>query len=251
MATNLVVPISEDQIRSLKVGDSVLLSGVMFTARDAAHKYMIDNFVKGPCPDSEKEMYEILKKGLAGGAIYHCGPVVKKLTPEQVGRGSEVGPASGVGRASRPSDEGGASASGRSQGGGAQASGLSGPVKYEFVAAGPTTSIREEPYQADVIGHFGVRAVIGKGGMRDKTLRGCQEHGAVYLHAIGGAAPLIAECVKEVVAVHKLEFGVPEALWEIRVEDFPAVVTMDSQGHSLHEKVYADSEKKLQTLLAG
>ncbi len=205
MATKLTIPISEEQIRSLKVGDSVLLNGVIFTGRDTAHKYMIDNFVKGPCPAAEKPLYEILKKGLAGGAIYHCGPVVRKR------------------------DDG----------------------KYEFVAAGPTTSIREEPYQADIIGHFGVRAVIGKGGMRDKTLNGCQQHGAVYLHAIGGAATLIAESVKEVVNVHKLDFGVPEAFWEIRVEDFPCVVTMDSHGNSLHDKVYAASEKKLQELLAG
>lgn len=95
-----------------------------------------------------------------------------------------------------------------------------------------------------------MRAVIGKGGMRDKTLNGCKEHGAVYLHAIGGAAPLIAECVKEVVNVHKLEFGVPEAMWEIRVEDFPCVVTMDSHGNSLHDKVREASQKKLEEILA-
>ncbi|MFQ5805379.1 MAG: fumarate hydratase C-terminal domain-containing protein, partial [Phycisphaerae bacterium] len=134
---------------------------------------------------------------------------------------------------------------------GASASRRSDRGKYEFVAAGPTTSIREEPYQADIIGHFGVRAVIGKGGMRDKTLKGCQQHGAVYLHAIGGAATLIAESVKEVLDVYKLDFGVPEAFWEIRVEDFPCVVTMDSHGNSLHDKVRAASEKKLQELLAG
>ncbi len=204
MATKLTVPIGEKEIRSLKVGDQVLLSGIIFTARDAAHKYMIENFVKGTCPEGEREVYDVLKKGLNGGVIYHCGPVVKK----------------------------------RNDG------------KYEFVAAGPTTSIREEPYQADVIGYFGVRAVIGKGGMRDKTLKGCQDHGAVYLHAIGGAAPLIAECCKEVVNVYKLDFGVPEAFWQIRVEDFPCVVTMDSHGHSLHDKVKTESEAKLQELLA-
>ena len=101
-----------------------------------------------------------------------------------------------------------------------------------------------------MIGHFGVRAVIGKGGMRDKTLAGCKQHGAVYLHAIGGAAALIAESCKEVVNVHKLDFGVPEAFWEVRVEDFPAVVTMDAHGNSLHDKVRADSEQRLQGLLA-
>jgi tartrate/fumarate subfamily iron-sulfur-dependent hydro-lyase beta chain len=205
MATKLTVPISEEQIRALKVGDQVLLNGIIYTGRDTAHKYMTENFIHGDCPESEKAVYEELKKGLAGSVIYHCGPVVRKR------------------------DDG----------------------KYEFVAAGPTTSIREEPYTADVMGYFGVRAVIGKGGMRAKTLAGCKEHGGVYLHAIGGAAPLIADSVKEVVDVFKLDFGVPEAFWKIRVEDFPCVVTMDSHGQSLHDKVLADSEKKLQALLAG
>ena len=119
------------------------------------------------------------------------------------------------------------------------------------MAAGPTTSIREEPYQGAVIGHFGVRGVIGKGGMLDKTLAACREHGAVYLHAIGGAATLIAESCEEVLGVFKLEFGVPEALWKIRVRDFPCVVTMDSHGRSLHDQVRADSEARLKRLLAG
>jgi fumarate hydratase class I len=121
---------------------------------------------------------------------------------------------------------------------------------WSFVAAGPTTSIREEPYQAAVIEHFGLRAVIGKGGMGLKTLRACQDVGAVYLHAIGGAASLIAQSVKEVVAVHKLEFGVPEAFWIIRVEDFPVVVTMDSHGNSLHQQMREQSSQKLEQLLA-
>ncbi len=205
MAVKLTVPISEEDIRALKVGDQVLVTGVIFTGRDAAHKYMMDNFIKGTCPDSEKETYDVLKAGLAGSVIYHCGPVVGKTNDG----------------------------------------------KHTFVAAGPTTSIREEPYQADVMGHFGVRAVIGKGGMRDRTLAGCKEHGAVYLHAIGGAATLIAESVKEVLDVYKLDFGVPEAFWKIRVEDFPCVVTMDSHGESLHDKIRTDSQKKLQEILAS
>ena len=121
--------------------------------------------------------------------------------------------------------------------------------KYEFVAAGPTTSIREEPYQGDVIGHFGVRGVIGKGGMRDKTLAACREHGAVYLHAIGGAATLIGECCTEVLNVYKLDFGVPEAFWQIRVVDFPCVVTMDSHGGSLHKEIKEKSEKVARELM--
>lgn len=121
---------------------------------------------------------------------------------------------------------------------------------YSFVAAGPTTSAREEPYQADVIGRYGLRGVIGKGGMGPKTLKGLQEHGAVYFHAIGGAAQVLAQAVKKVETVFQLaEFGVPEALWVIQVEDFPVVVTMDSHGGSLHAAVEADSRKKFEAIL--
>lgn len=121
---------------------------------------------------------------------------------------------------------------------------------YRFVAAGPTTSTREEPYQADVMRAFHVRAVIGKGGMGPKTLAGCSDVPGVYLHAIGGAATLIAQTVKRVIGVHKLDFGVPEAMWVIEVEDFPAVVTMDAHGQSLHADVEAASSQKLAALLA-
>jgi fumarate hydratase class I len=124
--------------------------------------------------------------------------------------------------------------------------------RWRFNAAGPTTSIREEPYEADVIAHFGVRAVIGKGGMGPKTLAACRQHGAVYLHAVGGAATLIAETVKEVLAVYKREeLGVPEAFWVIRVEGFPAVVTMDAHGASLHEQMQAASAQKLAELMGA
>lgn len=200
----LTVPISEDTIRDLTVGEPVSLSGVIATGRDAAHKYMIETFIKtgGQPPASEENVYAALQTVLRDGVIYHCGPVVQ----QQNGT-------------------------------------------WSFVAAGPTTSIREEPYQADVIEHFGLRAVIGKGGMGPKTLRACQDFGAVYLHAIGGAASLIARSVKEVIAVHKMAFGVPEAFWIIRVEDFPAVVTMDSHGSSLHQQIKERSSARLDDLL--
>jgi fumarate hydratase class I len=200
----LTLPLDEGQIRSLHVGDPILLSGVMLTGRDTAHTYFLDQLVQDPLPASEAEVGKAVREVLAGGAIYHCGPVVRKLN------GS-----------------------------------------WEFVAAGPTTSIREEPYEADVIKHFGVRVVIGKGGMGKKTLAACQEHGAVYLHAIGGAATLIAESVKKVETVYKLEFGVPEALWRIRVEDFPGVVTMDAHGESIHEKIDEVSRKAFEALIAS
>jgi fumarate hydratase subunit beta len=196
------LPVSAEEISKLRVGDLVSITGVMVTARDAAHKYLIENYVQGPTPDSEKALAEKLLPILQGGMIYHCGPVVRQ-------------------------DEKG---------------------KWHFVAAGPTTSIREEPYQGPVIEHFGVRGVIGKGGMGPKTLAACQKSKAVYLHAVGGAASLLADSVKEVIDVYKAEeFGQPEAFWVIRVEDFQAVVTMDSHGGSLHK----DVEEKSTGALGG
>jgi len=206
MATyDLTIPVSDAQIEKLRVGDQVRLTGIIVTARDAAHKYMIETFIRrqGPVPEKERELYADLKRWLQGSFIYHCGPVVRQ-------------------------DENG---------------------KWHFVAAGPTTSIREEPYQAEVIEHFGLKGVIGKGGMAGKTLQACRDHKAVYLHAVGGAASLIADSVKEVVTVEKLVFGVPEAFWVIRVENFPAVVTMDSHGSSIHAEVEAKSKEKLNELL--
>jgi fumarate hydratase subunit beta len=189
----LQIPVNESDIRSLRVGDQVSITGPMVTARDAAHKYWIDG--------GGDEVREILRDGM----IYHCGPVVKKSD------GS-----------------------------------------YSFVAAGPTTSIREEPYQAQIIERFGVRGVIGKGGMGPKTLEACRQHGCVYLSAIGGLATILAQQVKKVREVFKLEeFGVPEAMWVIEVEDFPAVVTMDSHGESLHRKILESSEKELRRMLSS
>lgn len=120
---------------------------------------------------------------------------------------------------------------------------------YKFVAAGPTTSIREEPYQSEVLHHFDMRGVIGKGGMGAKTLKACQDVPAVYFHAIGGAATLIAESVEEVIAVYKMDFGVPEAIWVLKVKEFPVVVTMDSHGKSMHDEVEAKSIKNLSKLV--
>ncbi len=200
------LPASDETIRELRVGEPVLLNGVMVTGRDAAHKWMIETFVKktkAPQGD-DLQVYEELKKLLNGGVIYHCGPVVSGLDTKD----------------------------------------------YKFVAAGPTTSIREEPYQADVMKHFNIKGVIGKGGMGAKTLKGCQETPGVYLHAIGGAASYIAQSVTKVLGVFKLEFGVPEALWVIEVKDFPVVVTMDSHGGSQHAVVDDASKKVFEELLA-
>ena len=117
---------------------------------------------------------------------------------------------------------------------------------WKATAAGPTTSIREEPYQARLIRDFGIRGVIGKGGMGEKTVAACKEFGCVYLHAVGGAAQVLAECIKKVRNVFFYEkFGAPEAIWEFEVEDFPAVVTIDAHGNSLHKEVLARSQVEL------
>jgi fumarate hydratase class I len=119
---------------------------------------------------------------------------------------------------------------------------------YRITAAGPTTSIREEPYQADILKRFGVRAVMGKGGMGQRTLNGLRESGAVYLNAIGGAAQYYARCIDEVLDVSLLELGIPEAMWHLRVSDFPAIVTMDAHGNSLHADVEKASSLMLERL---
>jgi fumarate hydratase class I len=182
----LTSPMSDAQIRELKVGDVLLLNGLMYTGRDSVHSHLMKH---DPPVD------------LNGGMLYHCGPVVLK---------------NGDG--------------------------------WKMMAAGPTTSAREEPYQGEVIRKFGVRVVIGKGGMGAKTLAALQEHGAVYVSAIGGAAQFYARTVEEVSGVSLLEFGVPEAMWHMRVKDFPVIVTMDSHGNSLHKDVETESAKNLATL---
>lgn len=122
--------------------------------------------------------------------------------------------------------------------------------KYQVMAAGPTTSIREEPYQKEVIAKYGIKAVIGKGGMGPRTLEACAKHGCVYLHAIGGAAQVYAQCVTDVTGVDlKEKFGSPEAVWHLVVKDLPAVVTMDSHGRSLHAEVAEASKKELVEVL--
>ena len=200
------LPIRDETIRSLKVGDPVALSGVMITGRDTVHKWMADTFIKktrSPQGD-DLAVYDAIRPLLQGSLIYHCGPVVAGLDTKE----------------------------------------------YRFVAAGPTTSIREEPYQGDVMRHFNLKGVIGKGGMGAKTLAACKEVPGVYLHAIGGAASLIAQRVTRVLGVYKLEFGVPEAMWVIEVKEFPVVVTMDAHGGSLHADVEAKSRTVLEGLLA-
>ena len=182
----LRTPLSDTQVRALKVGDVVLISGAMHTGRDTLHHHLLTH-------DSPVD--------LKGAALYHCGPVA-----------------------------------------------LQNNGTWFLNAAGPTTSSREEPYEADIIRKFGLRAVIGKGGMGPRTLAALKEHGAVYLNAIGGAAQYYTKCITGVDGVDFLEFGIPEAMWHIHVKDFPAIVTMDAHGNSLHADVEKQSAKELAKL---
>jgi fumarate hydratase class I len=182
----LTPPLDEAVVRSLRVGDVVLITGPMYTGRDAVHAHLMKH---DPPVD------------LRGAVLYHCGPVV-----------------------ARDGDG------------------------WRVTAAGPTTSIREEPYQADIIRKYGVRAVMGKGGMGRQTLAALKEHGAVYLNAIGGAAQFYARCIERVDGVSWMEFGTPEAMWHLTARDFPAIVTMDANGDSLHAAIEADSAARLATM---
>jgi fumarate hydratase subunit beta len=182
-------PFSKDAVRKLKVGDMVLITGKLFTGRDAVHKYLHEGN-KSPVD-------------LKNQIIYHCGPVVMK---DKKGH-------------------------------------------YTVTAAGPTTSIREEPYQWEVIRDHGIVGVIGKGGMGQKTLDACKEYGCVYFHAVGGAAQVLAERITKVNGVYLEELGSPEAIWDLSVDKFPVVVTMDSHGSSLHKDVEAQSKENLKAYL--
>jgi fumarate hydratase class I len=179
-------PLTEAQMRALKVGDVVIINGEMFTGRDQVHHHLMSH--EPPV-------------SLNGAALYHCGPVMLKQGEE-----------------------------------------------WFVKAAGPTTSIREEPYQGDVIRRYGVRAVIGKGGMGPKTLAALKDFGAVYLNGIGGAAQFYARSVEKVLDVHLMQFGIPEAMWHLKVNNFVAIVTMDAHGNSLHAEVEGESAKHLEAL---
>ena len=186
----LTYPFSEKEVRSLKAGEAVLVSGKVFTGRDRFHKHFADG---GTLPVDFRD-----------GALFHCGPVM-------VRKGGE----------------------------------------WKVVAAGPTTSVRENPYEPAFIEASGVRLVIGKGGMDSNTLDACGKFGCVYLQAVGGAAALTAACVKCVPSVHFLEeWGAAEACWEFEMVDFPCVVAMDSHGKSLFGAIEEASHKVLSGLFA-
>jgi tartrate/fumarate subfamily iron-sulfur-dependent hydro-lyase beta chain len=190
MQFNLKTPLSKEDVLKLRLGDEVLISGELVTARDRAHLYL-----------SEKK--QELPFSLDGGVVFHMGPIVRK----------ENG-------------------------------------KWRVVAAGPTTSARLDKYTENLIRDYGVRGIIGKGGMGENTRNALKKYGAAYLSATGGLAAVLAQSIEEVADVYKLEdFGAPEAMWRLKVRDFPAIVTMDANGNSLHDGVKRESEARLKKIL--
>lgn len=180
MDVKLKTPLSRKDTEKLQVGDTVYLSGTIYTARDSAHKRIVQ--------DGSPVVLE-------GAVIFHAGPIIKT---------------------SKKAD---------------------GSENYEMVAVGPTTSTRMNPYQYQLIDQ-GVKAVVGKGGMDEKTSQALKRNGAVFLAAVGGCAALYVNSVKRVNNVHWIDLGVPEAIWELEVKDFgPLIVTMDSHGGNLYEQV--------------
>ena len=189
----LTLPLSAEDVSSLRAGDLVFLNGLLITGRDKVHKYLVEQ--RPPKADFPFD--------ISGTVLYHCGPIMRK---------TEDG--------------------------------------YSVVAAGPTTSIRVEMYEADVIREYGLRGIMGKGGMGEKTLKALQEAGCVYFHAIGGAAAYLADRIKKVVTAWKLEeFGSTEAMWFFEVKDFPAIVTMDSLGNSMHKEIEKKSFRRFSELI--
>ncbi len=188
----LQLPLSREAVDALQVGERVELSGRLLTARDSGHRYLLE---QDP---------PLLRQLLLDGAVFHCGPVVRKMKRKE---------------------------------------------DWKIVAAGPATSILLEEYAGPLIARYGVRALVGKGGMGPETQEALRQHGAVYLAAVGGAASLLAGTVVRVHGVSKLDFGIPEALWELEVKHFPAMVAMDAHGESLYHRVASTSEARFRELM--
>jgi fumarate hydratase subunit beta len=173
MERKLNVPIKDEDLTELNAGDVVYLTGNILTARDQAHKRLID---------------EGAPLNIEGAVLFHAGPIISKK------------------------DDG-----------------------YDMVAIGPTTSMRMNPYQSDVL-DMGPKIIVGKGGMDDTVREALKRNNALYVVATGGCAALYVDAVEEIQGVVWLDLGMPEAMWNLKVKDFgPLIVAMDSHGNSLYD----------------
>lgn len=183
------LPIDEQAVRELRVGDTVYLSGLLCTLRDMGHRRAVDAVARG----------EQLPFDLGSVAMWHCGPITRQ--------------------------EG---------------------DRWRFVSAGPTTSSRFTPLGSQLIRRFGIRMVVGKGTMGTEAVAAMREVGSCFLNSTGGCAVLYARQVEEVVAVHWLDLGEPEAAWVVRVREMgPLLVGIDSTGDSLYQRVRAQVAPRL------
>lgn len=190
----LHLPVTEEEVRALHVGDAVYVSGDMVTGRDRVHERVVK---EGKMPETV----------LTGGAVFHAGPIV-----------------------ARDGDE------------------------YKTLAIGPTTSMRMEAFEADFIERTGVRILIGKGGMGDRTAEACRKFGAVHLMFAGGAAVLAADKVTKTYGVEWADLGMPEAMWLLHMDEFgPLIVSVDTHGGNLFEtnkRLFAERKQKALKKLA-
>ncbi|MEK6673945.1 MAG: FumA C-terminus/TtdB family hydratase beta subunit [Nitrospirota bacterium] len=210
-AVIIKTPLTKEDVLGLKIGDMVLISGKIVTGRDRVHKYLFN----------EKPKKDEIPFDLKGSILYHCGPIITKRSNKLKVTSDEL-----------------------------LTQTLNTDTELRLIAGGPTTSIRVEMYEPWVIREYGIRGIIGKGGMGSKTLEAMRECGCVYLHSISGAAVYLADRVKRIIDGWKIEeFGMPEAMWLFEVEDFPAIVTMDAYGNSLHREIEKISMENLKILL--
>lgn len=183
----LKTPITDDDINQLKAGDVIAISGQILTARDQAHKRILEE--GAPCD-------------IEGAVLFHAGPIIQEEK-------NDLDSNSDSDKDSEP--------------------------KYKMVAVGPTTSMRMNPYESDVL-DMGPKIIIGKGGMDDSVREALKRNNAVYVVATGGCAALYVDKVNGIKGVNWLDLGMPEAIWDLEVDSFgPLIVAMDNKGNSLYD----------------
>jgi L(+)-tartrate dehydratase beta subunit len=193
---DITTPISDADVRNLKVNDTVSLSGTLYGIRDATQIHMFD---RG----------RTTRFDLNGHAVIHTAPNVRKV---------------------EPSDEY--------------------PAGYAPVCIGTTTSARMERFTRPLMQQYGVRMIIGKGGLLDDSLASFQEFGGVYLAIVGGTAALETTWIEAIEDVDLDDLN-PESLWKFRVKNFgPLLVAMDSHGQSLYSTVRESSRSRRDEVLA-
>ena len=182
----LTTPLTAADIEDIRIGDVIYLNGHIVTCRDVAHRRLI-------------EYGRELPVDITGGAIFHAGPIVRKV------------------------DEG----------------------KYEMVSVGPTTSMRMEKFEKEFIKQTGVKVIVGKGGMAQETMEGCQEYKAIHCVFPAGCAVLAATEVEEIERAEWMDLGMPETLWLCRVKEFgPLIVSIDTHGGNLFEENKIEFNKR-------